>query len=182
MYTVKEFPPVELINTYSSPKCLANFNYTIILSTAVTMLCSRSSDLIHRTAESLHPFTNFSVFSPPSVPGITFLLSFHERNLLRSHIEVTPCSVCLWPLSLSIEPSRFIHFHKWQDLGRSLLLMHNKTSFFWVFSRPTPAAYGGSQARGPIGAVASGLHHSHSNLGSEPHLRPIPQLMAMPDP
>ena len=28
--------------------------------------------------------------------------------------------------------------------------------------------YGGSQARGRIGAAAAGLHHSHSNTGSEP--------------
>ena len=43
-------------------------------------------------------------------------------------------------------------------------------------------ACGGSQARGRIGAVASGLHLSHSNVGSEPHLGPTPQLTAMPDP
>ena len=43
-------------------------------------------------------------------------------------------------------------------------------------------AYGGSQARGPIGATAASLHHSHSNAGSEAHLQPIPQLTAMPDP
>ena len=43
-------------------------------------------------------------------------------------------------------------------------------------------AYGGSQARGQIGAVAAGLHHRHSNAGSEPCLHPTPQLMAMPDP
>ena len=41
-------------------------------------------------------------------------------------------------------------------------------------------AYGGSQARGQIGATAAGL--CHSNTGSEPHLRPIPQLTATPDP
>ena len=29
---------------------------------------------------------------------------------------------------------------------------------------------GGSQSRGLIGAVAAGLHQSHSNAGSEPHL------------
>ena len=45
----------------------------------------------------------------------------------------------------------------------------------------TNAAYGGSQARAQIGAAASGLHHSHSNMGSEPCLRPTPQLAAMPD-
>ena len=33
-------------------------------------------------------------------------------------------------------------------------------------------AYGGSQARGLIGAVATGLHQRHSNVGSEPHLQP----------
>ena len=42
--------------------------------------------------------------------------------------------------------------------------------------------YVGSQARGQIGDVAAGLHHSHSNEGYKPHLQPIPQLTAMPDP
>ena len=56
--------------------------------------------------------------------------------------------------------------------------------FFLVFLsfKATPATYGGSQPRGQIEAVAAGLHHSHSNAGSELHLQPIPQLMAMPDP
>ena len=48
--------------------------------------------------------------------------------------------------------------------------------------RAAPAANRGSQARGPIGATAAGLHHSHSNAGSEWHLRPTPQLTATPDP
>ena len=33
---------------------------------------------------------------------------------------------------------------------------------------------------GQIGATAAG--HSHSSVGSEPCLQPIPQLVAMPDP
>ena len=52
----------------------------------------------------------------------------------------------------------------------------------FVFFRAAHAAYGGSQARGPIGATAAGLYHSHSNAGSKPHLQPTPQLMATPDP
>ena len=36
--------------------------------------------------------------------------------------------------------------------------------------------------RGRIGAVATGLHHSHSNVGSKLCLQPVPQLIAMPDP
>ena len=39
-----------------------------------------------------------------------------------------------------------------------------------AISWAAPAAYGGSQARGPIRAVATGLHQSHSNAGSEPRL------------
>ena len=44
------------------------------------------------------------------------------------------------------------------------------------------AAYGGSQAGGRIGAVATGLRQSHSHTGSEPNLQPTPQLTATPDP
>ena len=36
----------------------------------------------------------------------------------------------------------------------------------YCYFRAAPSAYGGSQARGLTGAVASVLHHSHSNLGS----------------
>ena len=79
------------------------------------------------------------------------------------------------------------------------LLTHNPTSFappheVTYGSLPPPlffslplfkavfAAYVSSQARGLIGAAAADLHHSHSNMGSEPHLRPTPQLTAMLDP
>ena len=54
--------------------------------------------------------------------------------------------------------------------------------FVFCLLRATPVAHGGSQARDLIGAVAAGLHHSHSIARSEPHLRPIPQLMVTPDP
>ena len=54
--------------------------------------------------------------------------------------------------------------------------------FFFFFMAPYPAAYGGSQARGPVGATAAGLHCSHSLMRSEPSLQPTPQLTAMPDP
>ena len=55
--------------------------------------------------------------------------------------------------------------------------------FFCLFavSWAAPAAYGGSQARGQIGDVASGLCQSHSNAGSEPRLQPTPQLTATLD-
>ena len=49
-------------------------------------------------------------------------------------------------------------------------LMFSSFSFFGLFFRAAPVAYGGSQARDPVGVVAAGLHHSHSNTGSEPCL------------
>ena len=52
---------------------------------------------------------------------------------------------------------------------------------FLLFLWAAPAAYGGSQARGQIGAAATGLRQSHSNAGSEPRLQPPPQLTTTPD-
>ena len=54
--------------------------------------------------------------------------------------------------------------------------------FFLLLFRAALTAYVSSQARGRIRATAAGLHHSHSNSGSEPCLRPTPQLMTKPDP
>ena len=50
-----------------------------------------------------------------------------------------------------------------------------KKFYFYLFIyfcpfRAAPVVYGGSQARGPIGAVATGLRQSHSNARSKPHL------------
>ena len=53
--------------------------------------------------------------------------------------------------------------------------------YLYLFFRAAPEAYGGSQARGLIRAVATSLRQSHSNAGSEPRLQPTPQLTATPD-
>ena len=73
---------------------------------------------------------------------------------------------------------------KHQDEGslqryRTMLLF---VCFVLSFFRATPAADGGSQARGLIAATAAGQYHSHSNARSEPRLPPTPQLLATPDP
>ena len=55
------------------------------------------------------------------------------------------------------------------------LILHFESYFYlFVFSRAVPGAYGGSQARGLIGAVAAGLRQSHSNEGSKLCLRSTP--------
>ena len=71
--------------------------------------------------------------------------------------------------------------------GPTLMTSFGGDSFFFFFglfsiSRAAPAAYGGSQDRGLIRAVAAGLRQSNSNVGFEPHLQPTPQLTATLDP
>ena len=67
-----------------------------------------------------------------------------------------------------------------------LLCLKTLKSFFFLFLfclfRAAPMAYGGSQARGYIGAIAAGLRHSHSNAKSNPWLQPTPRLTAIADP
>ena len=43
-------------------------------------------------------------------------------------------------------------------------------SFFAFFFKALLVAYGSSQARGQMRAAAASLHHSHSNIRSEPCL------------
>ena len=54
--------------------------------------------------------------------------------------------------------------------------------FVSLLFRAIPVAYGCSQARGQMGAATAGLHHCHSNAGSEPHLQPTLKLTATLDP
>ena len=71
-------------------------------------------------------------------------------------------------------------------LARLLTFLGFLSFFFFLFSfclfRATLSAYGGSQARGRIGAIATGLRQSHSHISSKLHLRPPPQLTTTPDP
>ena len=74
------------------------------------------------------------------------------------------------PLGISYKPEINVFF------------FHSFSFFFFCHFRATPTVYGSSQARGWIKAVATGLHHSHSNIRSKPRLRPTPQLTATLDP
>ena len=90
--------------------------------------------------------------------------------------------------TLLINASSLSHLFRdvsWKELKSLIAYLFLSFFFFFclfAFSRAAPAAYGGSQARGVIRAVATGLHQSHSNMGSEPRLWSTPQLMAMLDP
>ena len=80
----------------------------------------------------------------------------------------------------------FINFYfakKVKYMYQYYLFQKCERFFFCLFaiSWAAAAAYGSSQVRGQIRAVAASLRQSHSNTGSEPHLQPTPQFMATPD-
>ena len=80
-----------------------------------------------------------------------------------------------------------------QRNGREATIRRKVRALIWIIIiiiiiiiilvfRATLTAYGDFQAKGLIRAVAEGLCQGHGNAGSEPHLRPTPQLKAMLDP
>ena len=75
------------------------------------------------------------------------------------------------PLGVSRSISFLLSFSSLPFLPFSPLFSVSFPCFtLFFFFRAKPAAYGSSQAKGPIRAAAASLHHSHSNRESEPHL------------
>lgn len=78
--------------------------------------------------------------------------------------------------------SLFGHFCEWQGVEKEKIFCCCFCCLF-AFSRAAPAAYGGFQARGRIGAVVAPAYTTATaNAGSEPRLPPTPQLTATSDP
>ena len=110
----------------------------------------------------------------------SFLSSFLYDVCVKIHFVANECPVV--PISFWWDcPVLFLHLCQKSMVIFSLDLFLNSLLFHWSFFlfRVSPAAYGGSQDRGQTGAVAAGLHHSHSNTRSKTCLRPSPQLKAM---
>ena len=69
-------------------------------------------------------------------------------------------------------PTSPVFFAPWPQTWTKMAFFFFPLNLFWS----APEAYRDSPARGPIGAIATGLHHSHSSTGSEQCLKPTPQL------
>ena len=100
----------------------------------------------------------------------------HPKNpmlaiyVFKSPLDLKICTERTWlhfpnPLPLLTSQSESTERFTWELLEK---YCHDFFLFFFLLSR-APAAYGSSQARGWIGAAASGLHHSHCNTGSLTH-------------
>ena len=121
-------------------------------STSYRVPCSmRSRCHLWGVARVMVPILCMS--KPRSRGGVTFPKQ-HSLRRIRVKIQVQG----VW-LARLFSYSYFILFYLFCLFGIS-----------WA----PPMAYGGSQARGQIGAVAAGLHQSYSNTGSVPCLQPTP--------
>ena len=134
----------------------------LALQCRICALSPSSSISFHRIALSRNYHTH-----PPTInPGTYHHVRAREHFLIRMSplphlVRLVLFSACLWRTGVAIE---------------CVLTSPYIFPFFLFCFIAAPAAYGGSQTRDQIRAVAAGLHHSHGNVGSELHLLPIWQL------
>ena len=122
----------------------------------------RQSPQDHSSLALLHTHTHTHTHIHTITLHITAACLPQQTPVLLSDF-LCPLSFCS-PHSASAEKHQNSHLLNRQDSFCVLFF-----GFFWVFWSffaifwATPMAYGGSQARGRIGAAAAALHHSHSN-------------------
>ena len=102
------------------------------------------------------------IFYIPHINEIAWDMSFSICNLTITKLHLL--IYFIYPSTLKIHPCCW----KWQN---AILFLFTYFLCCCLF-RAALAAHGGSQARGRIGTLAAGLHHSHSNTRSEPCLWP----------
>ena len=110
--------------------------------------------------------------------------NFFFFSVMNGKVSEWKRHVGLRRIELRFFPRNAVRVHLRHCSGErvSFLVFPENSFFFLSFFFLRDTAYGSSQAGGQIGATAASLCHSHSNAGSELHLRPTPQLTAMPDP
>ena len=159
----------------------------------------RSGVTVYYFIEVISPSCGLLEYCLSHLDRILFLINNVWSDSFKKRKFSWPCNVDIyiyisfWRGARGLHPRRVevpglgIKLLQWQHQILNLLC-HRRTPVFLkyallkFFLRAVPTAYGSSWARGWIRATAAGLHHSHSNTGSEPHLWPISHLKAMPDP
>ena len=103
----------------------------------------------------------YFLYSKPSLPCLEYSKSF-----ATSFLDIPFITAYQSPYLVPFCPGQLLYI-------AFTLFIYFIIYLFFVFLPflgPLPKAYGGSQARGLIGAVATSLRQSHSNAGSEPCL------------
>ena len=136
------------------------------------------------------------VFQTPWMPLIKVAFTKHYEwcitHLIRLENNMAGPSapytlLCWYPSSPLQRRAPVVGVPSFQMGATNVMIFSNLHGFcfsvtFYLFFRPSPAAYESRQTTGLIRAATAGLCHSQSNTGSQPHLRPTPQLPVMPDP
>ena len=105
-------------------------------------------------------------------------LFFSTLNFLQAAlVGVADGLVATHPL-FTEQATFFVHnMQYWGEVGVCFFVCFYFCFLSFVFFGPHPWHMEVPRLGGQIGATAAGLHHSHSNSRSEPHLRPTPQYM-----
>ena len=122
----------------------------------------------------IHQFVPHFPFKTSQKADLLFFPLIKQNSIPRSFLHIPSMSLLVSSLIVYLSSALFYTY----------IFIQLFIYFYLLFCilRAAPAAHGGSQARDPIGAAATGLHQSYNNLGSEPRLRSTPQLTAMSDP
>ena len=140
-------------------------------------------------------FTVLRPYSPSSFPLFYKCTLGFSRGCMIFNISVVWMQKQIWESSWLLLNQVLEILYKCKiapDIKRFLHKCHSSHYFLFLFLflffclflhvfGAAPSAHGSSQPRGQIVAVATGLHHSHSNTRSKRHLWPTPQLTAIPD-
>ena len=102
-------------------------------------------------------------------------MKLKDENKIKGWVTICYIHLCCALLPPGCQDTAVWLTGSWQNPGGTVRVCSHDSPFnestppisFFRFFRAAPAAYGGSQARGLIGAAAAGLHHSHSNIRSK---------------
>ena len=83
-----------------------------------------------------------------------------------------------FPIVICLFISKWLAFETYHNMWCDVWSYAFFFFFFLFLFSIAPMAYGSSQARDWIQAAATVLRHSHSKVGSKPHLGPTPKLAA----
>jgi len=113
-----------------------------------------------------------------ALPDRSSICDLHRS--LRQHRIFNPLTEARDRTCVLMDASWVLHplSHSWSS---GLVVFCLFVCFVFCLFRAVSSAYGSSQARDQIRAVATSLRHRHCNARSELHLQPSPQLMAKPD-
>ena len=142
--------------------------FSILTDEFIYFLILKHIDMVAKANQKARKTSLPSLPLPHEIKLVfNFGLFFHcclLKMYMYMYVKATNSSTVLGPLSLRPKQLQYIK----QINKKTYHIVEGILNFF--LSMATPTAYGSSQARGQITARAAGLHHSHSNVGSEPHL------------